>query len=119
MYVLSAREVDLVVGGQNAGGQQVWDDPATQEWLSRNPDHPLNDPAYRASVENLQASNGRMIDSMYGGAYDGANYGSSIPGNNRTQARAGAWGAVIGAIGGFFSEVFKGPVDKQEEKSTE
>jgi len=124
MRNLSEDEMKWVVGGflasqrqdespgRGAQGHPIWDDPNTQQFMRDYPDHPLNDPAYRASVERLQQSNASMINSIYQTAYDQANLASSAPGLGKNWM----WvfgNALYGAAAGVVKEMLDGPVDQR------
>ena len=96
--------------GRGAQGHQIWDDPNTQQFMRDNPGHPLNDPAYRASVERLQRSNASMMNSIYQGAYNQANNASSTPGATWQWVFGNA---LYGATVGLVKEMMDGPVDQR------
>ena len=121
MRVLSIDEMGWVTGGQQTPAPSnppsgPTGDPNTDAWLRDNPGHPMNDPAYRDSVGQINASHDRMWTSIGNGVLSGGSNGAS-----KTGTGAGALlGSLIGLFGAVIGEVVKGPVaEQQDEKSAD
>jgi len=106
MRALSADEMAWVSGGQSAppsgggsGSSQPspsgpTGNPSTDRFLADNPDHPLNDPAYRKHVERLNDAHEAMVDDLI----------ERLPG-------AIAAGAAVGGLPGALMGAYAGVVE--------